>query len=46
MRRWVITTGKGDVYVTLSRSESEAVTDFHKKFPALAIASVIEATEF
>ena len=46
MRRYVITTGKGSVYVTLAKSESKAVTDFHKKFPALTIASVIEATEF
>ena len=46
MRRWVLTTDRGEVWVTLHHSAAQARTLFHKKFPGLTVSSVIEATEF
>lgn len=46
MRRWVITTGRGEVYVTLAQTANQAAIDFNRKFAGLDIASIVEATEF
>lgn len=45
-RRWVITTGKGDVYVTFAVSAGAAMFKFNQRFQGLEVASIIEATEF
>lgn len=45
-RCFVITTGRGEVYVTLAKSRSEALTDFGRKFMGLQVASIVEAVEF
>lgn len=45
-RRWVITTGRGDVYTTYSESRNEALYEFGRRFCGLQVASIVEATEF
>jgi hypothetical protein len=46
MKRWVITTGKGEVYITSAFSAYKAMTAFNKRFAGLEIASIVEAIEF
>lgn len=40
---WVVTTGKGLVFIILAHSATWAVTRFQTEYPALEIASVVEA---
>ena len=46
MRCFVVTTGKGEVWVTYARTSSVAITAFLAKFPGSEVASIVEAEQF
>lgn len=46
MKCFVITTGKGDTWVTYARSSNSALAQFQVKFPGSVVASIVEAEQF
>lgn len=46
MKYFVVTTGKGDVWVTYAGTNGRASSKFTKLFPGASIASIIEAQSF
>ena len=46
MKLWVITSGKGTVYVTRADTLSAAVRRFQIEYPSLHVASIVEAENF
>ncbi len=41
--RFIVTTGKGSVWIVVGYSRSHAVTKFRKEFEGAEIASIVEA---
>ncbi len=42
---WVVTTGKGLVYIVMAQSHDEAQTVFQRECPGAEVASIIQAEE-
>lgn len=44
-RPWVVTTGKGLVYIVMAHSPEQAATVFQRECPGAEVASIIQAEE-
>lgn len=44
-RPWVVTTGKGLVYIVMARSPEHAQTVFQRECPGAEVASIIQVEE-
>jgi hypothetical protein len=42
---WVVTTGKGLVYIVMARTPEQAQTVFQTECPGAEVASIIQAEE-
>lgn len=41
--RYVVTTGKGQVWIVVAQSEAQALTRFQKEYEGVQVASIIKA---